>query len=263
MAWPSRNTSTLASFTLDILAGSKSINQRDPKALETDRLLEKNKNPNRRTTVGEIPWNYDRSELIADGAIYCRRWHGIGRNNHVNRPDEWSSVSIHPVIVTGYALCLLSMLVFSAAYNLCPVSPRKWLLRRFDQSAIYLLIAATYTPFITQFNDRDLAASLLVAIWSAAAVGIVLRLLFPGRFDRLSLVLYIAMGWSGVIAYDKAVASLSGSILMFIATGGVLYTLGVIFHLWKRLHYQNAIWHAFVFFGAACHFNAVWDLAIT
>ena len=112
------------------------------------------------------------------------------------------------------------MLVFSAAYNLCPVSPRKWLLRRFDQSAIYLLIAATYTPFITQLNDRDLAASLLVALWSAAVVGIVLRLLFPGRFDRLSVVLYIAMGWSGIIAFDKAVASLSGSILTFIATGG-------------------------------------------
>ena len=173
-----------------------------------------------------------------------------------------SSASIHPVIVAGYALCLLTMLVFSAAYNLCPVSPRKWLLRRFDQSAIYLLIAATYTPFITQLNDRDLAASLLVALWSAAVVGIVLRLLFPGRFDRLSVVLYIAMGWSGIIAFDKAVASLSGSILTFIATGGVLYTLGVIFHLWERLRYQNAIWHAFVLLGAACHFTAVWDLAI-
>ena len=173
-----------------------------------------------------------------------------------------SNASIHPVIVAGYALCLLSMLVFSAAYNLCPVSPRKWLLRRFDQSAIYLLIAATYTPFITQLNDRGLAASLLVALWSAAAVGIVLRLIFPGRFDRLSVVLYIAMGWSGVIAYDKAIASLSGSILMFIAAGGVLYTFGMIFHLWERLRYQNAIWHAFVLLGAACHFRAVWDLAV-
>ncbi|WP_374708931.1 PAQR family membrane homeostasis protein TrhA [Nitrobacter vulgaris] len=240
------------------------MNQRDPKALETDRLLEKNKSANRRTTVGEIPWNYDRSELIADGAIHVVGvGMGLGATTTLIVLTSGSSASIHPVIVTGYALCLLSMLVFSAAYNLCPVSPRKWLLRRFDQSAIYLLIAATYTPFITQFNDRDLAASLLVAIWSAAAVGTVLRLLFPDRFERLSLVLYIAMGWSGIIVYDKAVASLSGSILTFIATGGVLYTLGVIFHLWKRLHYQNAIWHAFVLLGAACHFNAVWNLAVT
>lgn len=239
------------------------MNQRDSKALETDRLFAKSKSANDRTTVGAIPWNYDRSELIADGAIhFVGVGLGLGATTTLIVLTSGSSASIHPVIVAGYALCLLSMLVFSAAYNLCPVSPRKWLLRRFDQSAIYLLIAATYTPFITQLNDRDLAASLLVALWSAAAVGIVLRLLFPGRFDRLSVVLYIAMGWSGIIAYDKAIASLSGSILTFIATGGVLYTLGVIFHLWERLRYQNAIWHAFVLLGAACHFNAVWDLAI-
>jgi hemolysin III len=245
------------------LAASKSMNQRDCQAFETDRRLAKNNGTSPRTTVGAIPWNYDRSELVADGVIhFVGVGMGLGATTTLIVLTTGSNTSIHPVIVAGYALCLLSMLVFSAAYNLCPVSPRKWLLRRFDQSAIYLLIAATYTPFITQLNDRDLAASLLVALWSAAAVGIVLRLLFPGRFDRLSVLLYIAMGWSGIIAYDKAVASLSGSILTFIATGGVLYTLGVIFHLWERLRYQNAIWHACVLLGAACHFNAVWDLAI-
>lgn len=239
------------------------MNERGSRAIETDRRLEKSKIASLRTTVGAIPWNYDRSELFADRVIhFVGVGMGLGATTTLIVLTCGSSASIHPVIVAGYALCLLTMLVFSAAYNLCPVSPRKWLLRRFDQSAIYLLIAATYTPFITQLNDRDLAASLLVALWSAAVVGIVLRLLFPGRFDRLSVVLYIAMGWSGIIAFDKAVASLSGSILTFIATGGVLYTLGVIFHLWERLRYQNAIWHAFVLLGAACHFTAVWDLAI-
>ena len=239
------------------------MNLFDSQAFETDTALERSQIASPRILVGAIPWNYDRSELVADGVIH---FVGVGLGLAATVTlivlTTGSNASIHPAIVAGYALCLLSMLVFSAAYNLCPVSPRKWLLRRFDQSAIYLLIAATYTPFITQLNDRDLAASLQVALWSAAAVGIVLRLLFPGRFDRLSVVLYIAMGWSGVIAYDKAIASLSGSILTFIAAGGVLYTFGVIFHLWERLRYQNAIWHAFVLLGAACHFSAVWDLAV-
>src|SRR3954469_21335709 len=84
--------------------------------------------------------------------------------------------------------------VFSAAYNLWPVSRIKWLLRRFDHSAIYLLIAATYTPFTVQMRS-GLASGLLVGIWTAAAVGIVLKLVLPGRFDRLSLVLYLLLGW--------------------------------------------------------------------
>jgi hemolysin III len=156
------------------------MNQRDSKALETEIRFATNKSANHRTTVGAIPWNYDRSELIADGAIhFVGVGMGLGATTTLIVLTSGSSASIHPVIVAIYALCLLSVLVFSAAYNLCPVSPRKWVLRRFDQSTIYLLIAATYTPFITQLNDRDLAASLLVALWSAAAVGIVLRLLFP------------------------------------------------------------------------------------
>lgn len=171
------------------------------------------------------------------------------------------STSIHPAIIAVYALCLLTMLMFSAAYNLWPVSPRKWLLRRFDQSAIYLLIAASYTPFIAQLND-SLVTSLLIGIWSSAIVGIAMRLLFPGRFDILSIVLYVVMGWSGIIAYDKANASIPASILAFIAAGGVLYSVGVVFHLWERLRFQNAIWHGFVLLGAACHFTAVLDLLV-
>jgi hemolysin III len=138
----------------------------------------------------------------------------------------------------------------------------KWLLRRFDQSAIYLLIAASYTPFISQLDDSSLAKSFLIAIWSSAIVGIAMRLFFPGRFDTLSIVLYIATGWSGIIAYDKAIASIPMSILALIAAGGVLYTVGILFHLWERLRFQNAIWHGFVLLGAACHYTAVLDLVI-
>jgi len=149
------------------------------------------------------------------------------------------------------------MLGLSATYNLWPVSPRKWLLRRFDHAVIYLLIAATYTPLISEVRDRDLAIIFLIGVWSTAMAGAILKLFFPGRFDRLSIGLYLAMGWSGIILYEKAVSALPVSTLILIATGGILYTFGVLVHAWERLRFQNAIWHGLVLLAAGCHFVAV------
>ena len=105
-------------------------------------------------------------------------------------------------MVSVYVAGLLAMLVLSATYNLWPVSRAKWVLRRFDHSAIYLLIAATYTPFIMQMKDSMFAIALLIGVWCVAIVGIVIKLVLPGRFDRLSVGLYLAMGWSGFMLYD-------------------------------------------------------------
>ena len=162
-----------------------------------------------------------------------------------------------PVAVV-YAAGLLAMLGFSAAYNLWPVSRVKWVLRRFDHSAIYLLIAATYTPFMAQMKNGPFAAAALAIMWTVAAVGIVMKLTLPGRFDRLSIVLYLLLGWSGVMMYD-VIAALPASTLWLLGAGGLLYTFGVIFHLWSSLRFQNAIWHAFVVVAAACHYSAVLD----
>jgi hemolysin III len=158
---------------------------------------------------------------------------------------------------------LLAMLVLSATYNLWPVSRAKWVLRRFDHSAIYLLIAATYTPFIMELKDSILAMALLVGVWCVAIVGIMLKLVLPGRFDRLSVGLYLAMGWSGMTLYGRVVAILPTFALCFVVAGGALYSLGVVFHAWQRLRFQNAIWHCFVLLGAACHYMAVMDLVMT
>src|SRR5258708_10829715 len=100
------------------------------------------------------------------------------------------------------------MLVLSATYNLWPISRAKWLLRRFDHSAIYVLIAATYTPFITELKDSIFAIALLIGVWCVAIVGIVLKLVLPGRFDLLSGGLYLALGWGGFILYDRQVTQL-------------------------------------------------------
>jgi hemolysin III len=208
-------------------------------------------------------WNYDRAVIIADGIV-----HGIGVFSGLIAATVLivlaavfaSAYSV--VTVSVYAAGLLAMLGCSAAYNLWPVSRRKWVLRRFDHSAIYVLIAATYTPIFAQLQDRVFAMSLLAGVWSVAAVGITVKLFFPGRFDRLSVGLYLAMGWSGVIAYDAGLFSLPKLTLWFIFAGGLLYSFGVIFHAWQRLRFQNVIWHCFVLLGAACHYTAVLDLVL-
>jgi hemolysin III len=211
-----------------------------------------------------IRWNYDRAELIADGIV-----HGIGVFGGVVAVTVLIVLAAvfasayEVVTVSVYAAGLLAMLGFSAAYNLWPVSRRKWLLRRFDHSAIYVLIAATYTPIIMQMKDSIFAIALLIGVWCVAAVGIMIKLVWPGRFDRLAVGLFLAMGWSGFMIYDTVVASLPTLTLWFIAAGGLLYSLGIIFHAWQRLRFQNAIWHSFVLLGAACHYTAVLDLVLT
>ncbi|HYW62663.1 MAG TPA: hemolysin III family protein [Bradyrhizobium sp.] len=211
-----------------------------------------------------MSWNYDRAELIADGIV-----HGIGvlcGLVAVTVLIVLSAVYASALEVTAvsiYAAGLLAMLVLSATYNLWPVSRAKWVLRRFDHSAIYVLIAATYTPFIIEIRDSFFAVALLIGVWCVAIVGIVLKLALPGRFDRLSVGLYLAMGWSGFMLYDAVVAALPAMALGLVIVGGVLYSLGVVFHAWQRLRFQNAIWHSFVLLGAACHYTAVLDLVLT
>jgi len=210
---------------------------------------------------GVIRWDYDRAELIADGVVHVLgiAFGLIAATTLVIFTAMYASAK-EIVSVSVYVAGLLAMLCLSATYNLWPVSPIKWVLRRFDHSAIYILIAATYTPFLTQMNDRFMSSMLLIGVWSVAAAGIALKVFLPGRFDRLSVGLYLAMGWSGVIAYDSLWSSLPSSTLWLIAAGGLIYSLGVIFHVWERLRFQNAIWHSFVLLAAGVHYTAVLDL---
>ena len=208
-------------------------------------------------------WEYDRAEILADGVIHVS---GVvlgaagvavlvAAAAQVAGPWELTSVLI-------YGGGLLTVLTVSALYNLWPLTPRKWLLRRFDHSAIYLLIAGTYTPFLIQMKGGFQTMAWLAGIWATALAGMALKLAWPGRFDRLSIVLYLLIGWSGVLAYEAVVASLPVTTLWLLAAGGLLYTTGVVFHLWRGLRFQNAIWHAFVLAAAGCHYGAVLDCIV-
>lgn len=201
--------------------------------------------------------DYDRAEVTLDALV-----HGVGLVLGIVGTAVLIAFTLRspavgdlPVAIV-YTTGLLAMLGFSAAYNLWPVSRIKWLLRRFDHSAIYLLIAATYTPFIAQMKNGLLATTLLAGVWTVAAVGIVLKLALPGRFDRFSIVLYLALSWSGVAMYE-VIAALPASTLWLLGAGGLLYSFGVVFHLWESLRFQNAIWHVFVVLAAVCHYTAV------
>jgi hemolysin III len=210
-----------------------------------------------------IGWNYDRVELIADGVVHAIGiLFGIIAATVLVVLTAVYATALDIVAVSIYVGGLLSMLVLSATYNLWPVSRTKWVLRRFDHSAIYLLIAATYTPFIMELRDSVMALALLIGVWCVAIFGIVLKLGWPGRFDRVAVGLYLALGWSGVMLYDSVVGALPRMSLWLVLAGGALYSLGVIFHAWRRLRFQNVIWHCFVLLGAACHYTAVMDLVL-
>lgn len=203
-------------------------------------------------------WQYDRHELIADGIV-----HGvgvvlalIGVTALIFYATAWaSSGQIAATWVYGVGLVL--SLGISFAYNLWPTSNVKWYLRRFDHSAIFVLIAATYTPFLQRGWDDPTLSGMLIAVWLIAAAGIALKFIWPGRYDRLAILLYLAMGWSGVFAAEPLLEKLPETTMMLILIGGLLYSIGIIFFLWQSLRFQNAIWHGFVVVAAGVHYYAV------
>jgi hemolysin III len=210
-----------------------------------------------------LRWDYDRQEVIADGVVHVM---GIALGvvgaavlialvADLHGPVKLTSVVI-------YALGLVAMLCCSAAYNLWPISRTKWVLRRFDHAAIYLLIAGTYTPLMAQIPDRGLSLAIFVGVWTAAIIGIAVKITLPGKLDRVSIGLYLAISWSAVLAYEEVIQALPASTIALVAAGGLLYTSGVIFHVWHGLRFQNAIWHAFVLAAAICHYGAVLDVMV-
>lgn len=202
--------------------------------------------------------HYDFQELLADGIV-----HAIGVVLAVAgvavliAEAARSATGTEVLAVTIYGTGLILALAVSFIYNMLPHSTLKWYLRRADHSAIFILIAATYTPFLHKASADPVVFGLLVCIWTMAALGVALKCLLPGRYDRLAILLYILMGWSGVIAFRPIADNLPPVSMLLVVIGGIVYTAGVIFHVWERLRFQNAIWHGFVVTAAAIHYAAV------
>ncbi len=159
--------------------------------------------------------------------------------------------------IAVYAVCLITMIACSMAYNLAENSKRKTLLRRMDHAAIFLMIAGTYTPFTAIRFDGAWAISMTTIIWVLALVGAAGKLFFPTVGKHIWTVFYVVMGWLIVVATGPMIEDvpLPGIILLFV--GGVIYTAGVAFYVWEKLPFRRAIWHGFVMAAAAVHYAAI------
>ena len=161
-----------------------------------------------------------------------------------------------------YLISFVALFGISMAYNLWPVSPIKMHLARLDQAAIFLFIAGTYTPFLALIGGTATGMLMTSFVWGASLVGIALKLIVPERFGRLAIMLYLAIGWSGLLVFQSLAQTLPNTTLLLILAGGVTYSLGIIFHLWEKLKFQNALWHVFVLGGATLHLWAVMDCMV-
>ena len=169
------------------------------------------------------------------------------------RRDPWQLVG---GAIFGATLVLLYLA--STLYHAVPASRAKAMLRVFDHSAIYLLIAGTYTPFTLGALRGPWGWALLGTIWSLALLGILAKCTLGFRFPRLSTVLYVTMGWLVVVAVHPLVVHVSPAGLAWLVAGGLCYTGGVVFYATDtRLRYGHALWHLFVVAGSSCHFLAV------
>jgi len=154
----------------------------------------------------------------------------------------------------------LAMFTTSVIYHWEQSPERKLRLRKLDHSAIYLLIAGTYTPFTLVAMQGAWGWSLFGVIWTLAALGVIAKTTVGFRYPRLSTFLYLGMGWLIVVAIKPMREGLDATEIAWIAAGGLLYTGGVPFYVWKSKRYTHAVWHLFVLGGVACHFVAVLSL---
>ncbi|QXO17352.1 PAQR family membrane homeostasis protein TrhA [Vibrio ostreae] len=157
-----------------------------------------------------------------------------------------------------YGGSMIALFLASTLYHAIPHQRAKRWLKTFDHCAIYLLIAGSYTPFLLVSLRTPLAISLMIVIWSIALLGILFKVAFIYRFEKLSLVTYLAMGWLSLVVIYQLALNLDIGGLTLLALGGVVYSLGVIFYVAQRIPYNHAIWHGFVLGGCACHFMAIY-----
>lgn len=156
-----------------------------------------------------------------------------------------------------YGVSLICVYASSTLYHGLRSQRVKHILKVFDHSAIFLLIAGTYTPFLLVNLRGGWGWSLLGIVWGLAAAGIVLKFWFVDRYPILSTGGYVLMGWLALIAVKPLLQAVPTIGLIWLLAGGLMYTVGVAFYAWKRIPYNHVIWHLFVMAGSACHYFAV------
>jgi hemolysin III len=163
----------------------------------------------------------------------------------------------HVVSTAIFGATLVLLYTSSTLYHSFSNERTRQLLQKFDHAAIFLLIAGTYTPFTLVTLRGPWGWSLFGVVWGLAVIGVSLKFWFAGRFRLGSTLIYLGMGWLVMVAIKPLLAALPSGGLQLLVAGGLCYTGGAVFYLWKRLPYQHAIWHLFVLGGSACHWAAI------
>jgi hemolysin III len=158
--------------------------------------------------------------------------------------------------VSIYSLGLIAMLAFSLAYNFAKPNWQPFL-RRLDHAGIFLMIAASYTPFTTQALTGAWSIGMTTAVWALAALGIAGKMFLPGLGKAIWVILYLALGWMVVIAIKPMIEEVPAVAMWLLAAGGVVYSVGTIFYAAKGLKFRRAIWHGHVVAAAGLHYAAI------
>ena len=189
--------------------------------------------------------------LCVGGAAFLITWTSL-------YGDAWQ-------IVAGsiYSATLVLLYFVSGWYHATHHPGRKRVLKVLDHGSIYLLIAGTYTPFTLVTLRGGWGWSLFGVVWGLALLGVLWKIWFVHRFERVSTVIYLAMGWVGVVAIVPMLRMLPLPGLVWLLLGGLSFSVGTIFFLWNRLPYHNVVWHGFVLGGVACHYVAILGYVLT
>lgn len=163
-----------------------------------------------------------------------------------------------PVSLIIYGLSIIILYAASTFYHAAKEPKLRRKLNIFDHAAIYVLIAGTYTPFTLIILDGRTGWIIFIFTWIFALIGIVLKLFFTGRFDKLSTIMYVLMGWQVVFAIKPLMNNLSSDGLLWLFIGGISYTIGAVLYSIRKLPYNHAIFHVFVLFGSISHFISVY-----
>ena len=157
-----------------------------------------------------------------------------------------------------YGLSLVLLLSSSMLYHFAQDERKRYWYKKLDHTAIYYLIAGTYTPFLSIGIPTAKAHYLLIALWIIALIGTLFKLVFIHRFQKVSLAAYLVMGWLAVLVMDDMQRYLSRDAIQLLIAGGLAYTVGTLFYALKKVRYSHAIWHVFVLLGAGLHFLAIY-----
>lgn len=165
--------------------------------------------------------------------------------------------AIHLISFSIYGGSMFLLYISSTLLHSLPEGKAKDFLEKLDHASIYMFIAGSYTPILLLVVKGSLGFTLLCVVWAIALLGIIFKIFFTKQFIYLSTSIYLLMGWLIVFAFDPIVANLATTGLIMLVIGGVLYTLGTIFYMWRLFPYHHAVWHLFVVGGSAFHFLAM------